>query len=144
MRATNIRMTYTDTFIRIAPGCPAGSGIIPIARGKNVPFCITEYELLSKHPYVYTKEELIIEAHLQRKTITKAELEAGGESLAAKLQRRNPCMRTSALPKKYGWGFHFDSQGKLALYAVDSKEYQQFIHPDSGLQVLSALRSKRE
>jgi hypothetical protein len=137
-------MTYTDTFIQIAPDCPAETGIIPVTRGVNIPFCMTEYELLSKHPYVYTKERLIIEAHLQRKSITQAELEVGGDALYAKLQRRNPCMRTSALPKKYGWGFHFDSEGKLALYAVDSKEYQTFIQPNSGLQVLSALRSKRE
>lgn len=144
MRVKNIRMTYTNTFIQIAPDCPADKGIIPVIRGAKIPFCMTEYELLSEHPYVYTKEELIIEAHLFRETITQTELDAGGEALHAKLQIRNPCMRTSALAKRYGWGFHFDNQGKLALYAVDSPEYQRFIHADSGLQVLSALRSKRE
>jgi hypothetical protein len=135
-------MNYTNTFIQIAPDCPVIRGTVPVAKNGNPPFYITEYNVLSKNPYVYTLEEAIIEIHLMRKTITKADLETWGEEVRALLKKRHPC-RTSALPKKFGWGVHFDNEGRLALYGMDSEEYQRFIQPDSGLTVVTALRNKR-
>jgi hypothetical protein len=35
------------------------------------------------------------------------------------------CMRTSPLPKTYGWGLHFNAEGKVAVVPVGSKEYQR-------------------
>jgi Family of unknown function (DUF6157) len=54
------------------------------------------------------------------------------------------CMRTSPLPKRYGWGVHYDGCGRLALYAMESEEYQHFAEgKSSGVKVVTALRSKR-
>jgi hypothetical protein len=53
-------------------------------------------------------------------------------------------MRASALPKKYGWGAHYDGQGRIALYAMESEAYRQFADGQvSGVKVVAALRSKR-
>lgn len=37
------------------------------------------------------------------------------------------CVRASPLTKKYGWGVHYDGQGKIAIHAVDSQEYRRFV-----------------
>jgi hypothetical protein len=31
------------------------------------------------------------------------------------------------LPKKYGWGLHFDAEGRIALVAVESDYYKAFV-----------------
>ena len=48
----------------------------------------------------------------------------------------------SACPKKYGWGVHFDAEGKIGIYAVESKEYQQY-SKNKGVEQLIAMRSPR-
>lgn len=52
------------------------------------------------------------------------------------------CLRTSPLPRQDGWGLHFDSQGRVALYAVDSEAYRRLLTA-ADLKVIKALRSKR-
>ena len=53
-------------------------------------------------------------------------------------------MRASALPKKRGWGAHYDGQGRLALHAVGSAEYQAFATGQvDGVTVTAALRNRR-
>lgn len=42
----------------------------------------------------------------------------------------------------HGWGVVFDAEGKAALCAVESPEYQAFLE-NPGLTVLHAMRSKR-
>ena len=56
-------------------------------------------------------------------------------------QKGHPCMRASSLTKKYGWGAHYNEEGKIAIYPVDSDEYQQYA--DNAADVLFAMRSKR-
>ncbi|MFP3836102.1 DUF6157 family protein, partial [Chryseobacterium sp. SIMBA_028] len=54
-----------------------------------------------------------------------------------------PCLRTSPLSKRYGFGIHHDSEGKVALFPVESKDYQTFLNDDSITKV-KAMRSKRK
>jgi hypothetical protein len=53
-----------------------------------------------------------------------------------------PCLRSSALGKRYGWGIHSDADGKVALYARESQDYQRLAN-DPTLKHLKAFRSKR-
>jgi hypothetical protein len=53
-----------------------------------------------------------------------------------------PCFRSSPLPKRYGWGVHSNSEGKIAIYAMDSDEYKN-LAKDRDLKHLKAMRSKR-
>ena len=51
-------------------------------------------------------------------------------------------MRASPLTKKYGWGTYYDKNGKIAIYAVESEEYQYFVN-DKRIKKYFAMRSKR-
>jgi hypothetical protein len=49
------------------------------------------------------------------------------------------------LPKKYGWGIHFNSEGKMALYPVDSPEYRRFVEEGKGnVKVVPAMRNSKK
>lgn len=59
------------------------------------------------------------------------------------LREGQPCLRSSPLAKRYGWGFHYDAEGRVALVPVGSPEYEAFVTDDS-LTVVKAMRSKRK
>ncbi len=52
------------------------------------------------------------------------------------------CLRASPLPKTYGWGLHYDAEGRITLHAVDSAEYTR-LRNDPSLTQLQAMRSSR-
>ncbi|MBD1380622.1 DUF6157 family protein [Metabacillus arenae] len=137
---------YYQTFITVAPDCPVLEGLIPPARKKGPTKPLIEYELLSKSPYTYTQEDLLFEVYIRHKAIPEEELEARGAQIKDEFfQKPQACLRASMLPKKYGWGLHFDEAGKIALYSVNSPEYQGFQkNKDDKLSVLSAMRSSRK
>jgi len=59
-------------------------------------------------------------------------------------EKNQPCLRTSTLTKKYGWGIHFNNKGKAALYSKDSVEYINFEkYKNSNLKLIKALRNKK-
>ncbi|MBA2670427.1 MAG: hypothetical protein H0U67_08665 [Gemmatimonadetes bacterium] len=135
-------MNYIDTFIHVAADCPVTSGVVPTMRGKKKPEHLIQYELISRNPYVHTQEDVLWETHVMHKDLPANEVTP--DQRQAFLSRPQPCLRTSALPKKYGWGFHFDREGKVALHAMESEEYRRFIEPGSGgPALLPAMRSKR-
>lgn len=48
------------------------------------------------------------------------------------------------LPKKYGWGIHFNSEGKMALVPMESAEYQHFIDGDHAeIKLVAAMRNSK-
>ena len=137
-------MGYTDTFIRVAADCPATTGVVPVGKGDRKPIHVLQYELLSEHPYRYTHDDLLFEVHVRHKAISPDELKARRKEIRAELlSKPHPCLRASMLPKKYGWGVHYDGQGRIALYPVDSDEYRRFTAPDSGVTVVPAMRNRR-
>ncbi|MNE62113.1 hypothetical protein D3C80_1573770 [compost metagenome] len=49
------------------------------------------------------------------------------------------------LPKKYGWGIHFNAEGKLALVSVESEQYRSFLEGgDGSLKVVAGMRSSKK
>jgi len=138
-------MCYTNTFIMVAPDCPATTGEVPVARGETKSVPVIQYELLSQHPYRFTQDELIFEVHVRHKGIPKAEATRRRVAIWKELSGKpHPCLRASMLPKRYGWGVHYDHKGRIALWAMDSTEYAQFTRakPD-GPKLLLAMRNKR-
>lgn len=135
-------MVYTNTFIQIAPDSEAVSGIIPESNRKTTPIHVIEFQLLSQQPYQFDHESLIFEVYLIRQAISDEERAAHGDEIWAELfHKEHPCLRASALTKRYGWGAHYDENGKIALYAVDSAEYKQLV--ETCPTQLFAMRSKR-
>jgi hypothetical protein len=58
------------------------------------------------------------------------------------LSKGHPHLRVSPLAKRYGWGIHNNAQGKIALTAVESREYRRLVNDPSTTKI-KAFRSKR-
>ncbi len=131
---------YYDTFIQAAADSLASAGTIPPIKGDKKTVAVVQYELLSEQPYTYTQEEVLFETHLRHKGLTPEEAERGRlweEFFAVP----KACLRASSLPKTYGWGVHFDAEGKAALCGVETERYSELsVH---SAKTLKAMRSKR-
>lgn len=130
-------MGYLNTFITIAPDCPAEAGIVP-----DRPSSIAglEHMLLSADPYRLTGEELILAVHARHKGVADSDIESFKLALFSK---PHPCLRASMLPKRYGWGAHYDGNGRIALYGVGTDDYCRLISLRD-IKVIPAMRSRRQ
>ena len=54
-----------------------------------------------------------------------------------------PCLRASPLTKSYGFGVHSNKEGKVAIYGMETEEYQEFIS-DKEIIKTKAMRSSRK
>lgn len=54
-----------------------------------------------------------------------------------------PCFRTSPLTKTYGFGIHSNSEGKIALYRMETSEYQKFLTDDK-IKKIKAMRLNKK
>jgi hypothetical protein len=132
-------MNYYDTLIEIADDCPAITGQVPQARCGKKAKAVVEYELLVKHPYTYTEEDIAFEVYAVLHGIPKASWAKEREKF---LSKGHPHLRVSALAKRYGWGMHNNAEGKIALFAVESPEYRRLMK-DPRTTKIKAFRSKR-
>jgi Family of unknown function (DUF6157) len=132
-------MNYFDTFIEVAEDCPAQNASAPKTKGEKKTIAVLQYEMIANHPYEYTQEDVLFETYADYNQIAAAFRLAERQKFFAKEQ---PCLRTSALGKRYGWGVHNNAEGKVALYAIESEEYRR-LATDSNLKHLKAMRSKR-
>jgi hypothetical protein len=137
---------YYDTFITVSADCPIENGMVPPDKksGKTKPGI--EFELIANDPYVYTQEELLYQVFIRHKDIPAEELSTKGTQIRDEFfQRPMPCMRASMLPKKYGWGIHFNTEGKMALVPVESPDYQSFVEGKKGnVKLLAAMRNSKK
>ena len=130
---------YYETFILVADDCPAEKGVVPVVKeGKAKPIHAIQYELMAKNPYGYTQEEILFRVYAERNNLAANDREAREKFF----QKSHPCLRSSALGKKYGWGIHFDANGRAALYARETTEYARFAQ-DTHCKKIKALRNKR-
>jgi hypothetical protein len=53
------------------------------------------------------------------------------------------CFRASPLVKKFGGGIHYDSQGKIAIYDVNSETYNKLLNSNN-ITLVKGMRSKRK
>ena len=133
----------TKTFVAVADDCPAASAITPSQKGGKATVAALQYEFLSAHPYKYTLEDLIFEVHLARSQIPEQERKARGDEIRAELfSRSHACMRASPLTKSYGWGAHYDEDGRLAIYPRESRQYAR-LSKAKDLDVVKAMRNRR-
>lgn len=122
---------YFNTFIQVAEDCPATSGTAP---KDNEPKSAArvQYEMLANQPYQLTGDDVLYVSTGAPKGISRADFFSKGQ----------PCLRASALSKRYGWGVHYDAQGKAALVGVETEEYQR-LSIDSSLTQLRAMRNTK-
>jgi len=136
-------MNYINTFIAVSPDTKAKVGSVPLARGKRS-IAQIEYELISSHPYKFTQEEVQFAVHVERTGIAPAQLKAKRSKLWSDFfSKPTACMRTSPLARSYGWGLHFDREGKVALVPMESPKYRK-LSASPSIEQTRAMRSKRE
>jgi hypothetical protein len=87
-------MNYHDTLIEVADDCPATEAQVPQARGGKKTKAVVEYELLVKHPYVYTEEDIAFEVYAVLHEIPKT---SRPKERAKFLSKGHPHVRVSAL-----------------------------------------------
>jgi len=132
-----------NTLIQVAEDCPARTGEEPPLRAGRPTVASLQYAMIAKAPYKYTSDDVIFATSAAGRELD-AKLTKKERSLAreAFFSRGQACMRASSLGKRFGWGVHADSEGRIAIYAIDSKRYQALAR-DTKLTQARAMRSKR-
>jgi hypothetical protein len=130
---------YENTLIGVADDCPAKAGEMPPVKGEVRSVANMQFDMLFEHPYVYTSDDVLFTVYADRKEIPANERAEAREQFFSKGQ---PCMRTSPLTKRYGWGVHSDANGKIAIYGCETPEYKKLAE-DPGVGFVKAMRSSR-
>ncbi|MEM7347729.1 MAG: DUF6157 family protein, partial [Chloroflexota bacterium] len=98
-------MPYTNTFITVAEDCPlTENSEIPVSNRAKKPMHIIQYELLTENPYKYSHQALIFEVYLEKEGIEIASEDERQEIWDQLFAKEHPCLRASALTKRYGFG----------------------------------------
>lgn len=134
MHSTN----YPDTFIQVADDCPTVEGGIPPVKNGIKSTAAIQFELISENPYRYTSDDVLFQCFVLKKTFDNSLKKARAQFFS----KGQACLRSSPLTKRYGWGIHSNSEGKIALYGVETDQYKQFSQ-NTGLKVVKAMRSKK-
>jgi hypothetical protein len=127
---------YRNAFITLSPDCPVAAGQVP---RQAMSIAGLEHALLIDRPYHYAADDLILTVHRRHKDIGDDELDAFRAFLFAKSQ---PCMRLSMLTKRWGWGVHYDEEGRMALYGAETQEYRR-LAMRTDLRVMAARPARR-
>jgi hypothetical protein len=130
---------YENTFITIADDCRAQQGEMPPVKGTEKTVANLQFDLVYEHPYQYTSDDVVFHCYAQKNNIPENEL---AEARTQFFSKGQPCLRASPLTKRYGFGVHHNKEGKVALYACETPEYQKFAN-DSSLKVVKAMRSSK-
>lgn len=135
MASTN----YYNTFIQVAEDCAAESGQAPPRSEGEPTVARLEYELLSGHDYVLTSDDVLFAVHVAKHDVPREEQ---ARARAAFFARSQACLRSSPLVKRYGWGIHFDWEGRIALHGRETADYER-LASDWTVRQLKAMRSRR-
>jgi len=117
-------MNYYDTLIEVADDCPAKLAEVPQARGGKKTKAVIEYEILLKHPYSHTEEDIAFETYAVLHNVPK---DIRSKERKKFLSKGHLHLRVSALAKRYGWGIHNNVAGKIALVASESSRYNELL-----------------
>ena len=131
---------YRNTFIEVAEDSPAGKAEIPGTRNGKETVASLQYKLIHDNPYRLTSDDVLFQVHAQRNELTDDELEDARKEFFSKGQA---CLRASPLTKRYGWGIHNDADGKIALVARETEEYERLLQ-DPDIRKVRAMRSSRK
>ena len=132
---------YSNTFIEVADDCREQAGVVPPEKAEKAERTVARihYDLIAGDPYGHTSDDVIFAAFAEKHGVAADALEEARRELFSKGQ---PCLRSSPLAKRYGWGFHFDAAAKVALYGRDTPEYRKY-REDPSLTHLKAMKSRR-
>jgi len=130
---------YVNAFIEVAEDCYVERGTEPPLK-ETKSAARYQYEWLTARPYTLTSDDLLFLLYAHKNNIPHKQHPLEKEAF---FSRGQPCMRASDLPKKYGWGIHFDGDGHMAIYGVETAEYETF-KASPALSHLKAMRSAKK
>lgn len=130
---------YQNTFIEVAEDTPASEGIVPPTKEKDPTIAQIQFDLINRHPYQFTSDDVLFTTYAKRQDLTPNELSEARKQFFCKGQA---CMRASPLTKRYGWGVHHNEEGKMALYALGSESYEKFKN-DPHIKSVKAMKSHK-
>jgi hypothetical protein len=131
---------YFNTFIQVADDCPVTKAEIPPQKGEAKTAANIQFEMIAHHPYEFTSDDVLFQVYASKNEIPKSSLKAERERYFSKGQA---CFRSSPLTKRYGWGVHYNEEGKMMLVPMESADYKKF-SKDKSLKVVKAMRSARK
>ncbi|WP_312716562.1 DUF6157 family protein [Sphingobacterium multivorum] len=139
MKIMKIHSTnYFNTLIEAAADTKVVKGTIPPSKS-NKTVAERQYELIASAPYQYTSDDIIFQVYAERRDLTPDE---SPEARAVFFSRGQACLRASPLTKTYVYGIHSNSEGRIALYGMETAIYQKFVADDNTAKV-KAMRSTR-
>ncbi|GAB3226828.1 DUF6157 family protein [Spirosoma arcticum] len=130
---------YVNTFIEVADDSPATQGETPPGKENTKSVATLQFEVLSRNPYQFTSDDVVFEVYARKNDLAESERQQARQQFFSKGQ---PCLRSSPLTKRYGWGVHSNEAGRIAIYGFNSEDYNRLVE-DSQLKHLKAMRSKR-
>ncbi len=76
--------------------------------------------MLAAAPGQWTQEDVLLTSspQVRGRDIDEAELRGLRQE---NFSQPRACLRASPLPKSLGWELHYDADGRITLYAVDSR-----------------------
>jgi len=131
---------YQNVFIEVAEDCPVTKGEIPPTKNNEQTVASIQFEMLNNSPYEFTSDDVLFQVFAIRNNVSETELLQAREQFFSKGQ---PCFRASPLTKRYGWGIHSNDEGKIAMFACETEDYQKFTK-DKSLKVVKAMKSTKK
>ncbi|CAH0231352.1 hypothetical protein SRABI80_02525 [Peribacillus frigoritolerans] len=133
-------MSYKNTLITISEDSKVSSGKVPVIKNEKPTIAYIEHDLINNNPYKFTQEDVQFKTYLIK---NQMEAENAAELREQFFSKSKACFRASPLVKNYGWGIHYNNQGKIAIYDVNSEMYNQLLKQDD-ITKLKGMRSKRK
>lgn len=131
---------YFNTFIEVAEDTKVTCGARPPSKGDKQTIAGMQYELLVNHPYQFTSDDILFQVFADRNDLKKAAYQQARQQFFSKGQ---PCLRSSPLTKTYGFGVHADSNGKIAIFGMETEQYKQ-LQKDPKLKKVKAMRTSKK
>ncbi|CAN7629486.1 DUF6157 family protein [Peribacillus frigoritolerans] len=133
-------MSYKNTLITISEDSKVSSAQVPVIKNEKPTIAYIEHDLINNNPYKFTQEDVQFKTYLIK---NQMEAENAAELREQFFSKSKACFRASPLVKNYGWGIHYNNQGKIAIYDVNSEMYNQLLKQDD-ITKLKGMRSKRK
>lgn len=130
---------YQNTLITPAEDTKAVKAVMPPLKQDKKTIANLQFEMIYNAPYKYTSDEVLFDVYISRKG---TEHDPIAEERKAFFSKGQPCLRTSALVKQYGWGIHHNAEGRVALVAMESEEFKDLV-ADTGVKKVKAMKSSR-
>ncbi|MFZ4261593.1 DUF6157 family protein [Sphingobacterium sp. HJSM2_6] len=129
---------YVNSFIEVSEDTKAVNGTPPPKKDHKT-IAEMQFELISNSPYHYTSDDVLFQVFAERNELSNEELADARVQFFSKGQA---CFRASPLTKTYGFGIHSDADGKIALYGMETEEYQNFI-ANASIKKWKAMKSSK-